>query len=447
MSKTTFSNWLGNVVSEVTEILRPTSVQQLQDMVGKETGRLLVFGSKMSKTPILGARAGKAIDTSGLDQILELGADYVVAQAGITLYELSRALYAQGRQLPGFTITVNPSIGGCITAPTKGVNQPFRPGANSVSSAIDWVTLVKPSGERVQLHARADEAELALLKDSYGTIGVVAEARLQTVPLVSAEVQEEIVPLQPFLHDASALARGIENRVLLLPKLGCGMVRNHRDVRVEAPSRPYEQVIGDPTHPYVSLATRLPRWARKAILKPAVRIGVDRKPQRKLHIENLTLYPAKEKFFLDFIQWSVPTRDLASLLPEIIDFCSAHPDFPPESLVELIRINPESRFFDSDDRVAVDPVCFDRHAGARWERFYRDYNGFMVQRRASPYLNQTRFLDPGDLRHIYGDRYEAWRGAIFAADPERKFGSTYLDHVLDLQSLPAARTQPATAQG
>jgi hypothetical protein len=54
----------------------------------------------------------------------------------------------------------------------------------------------------------------------------------------------------------------------------------------------------------------------------------------------------------------------------------------------------------------------------------------MVERRATPYLNQTRYLGPGDLRQIYGARYDAWRDAILAVDPERKLGSSYLDHLL-----------------
>jgi hypothetical protein len=167
-------------------------------------------------------------------------------------------------------------------------------------------------------------------------------------------------------------------------------------------------------------------------MKAAVWAGGNGKAQRKLHLENLTLYPEKEKFFLDFIQWSVPTPSLGQVLPEVMRFCQRHPDFPPESLVELIRINPEPRFLDSDDRMAIDPVCFDRHASPRWEVFYRDLNRFMVERRASPFLNQTRFLGPEDLRFIYGERYEAWRSAIQQVDPSRKLGSTYLDHVLDL---------------
>jgi hypothetical protein len=45
-------------------------------------------------------------------------------------------------------------------------------------------------------------------------------------------------------------------------------------------------------------------------------------------------------------------------------------------------------------------------------------------------LNQTRYIDAADMRHVYGERYDAWRAAILAIDPQRKLGSVYLDRVL-----------------
>lgn len=427
----TITNWLGNITSEVERVFKPASVTELQDILGEAPGRVLVLGSRMSKTPVLAARGGSALDMSGLDKILDLSDEHVTVQAGVTLYELHRALYARGQQLPGFTITVNPSIGGTISAPTKGANHPFIPGSNSVSSAIVSVRVVRPSGELVELRAGEHDAELALLKDSYGCVGVVADATLRTVPLVSAEVYEEIVPLDEFLRDPAQHTRALENRALIMPKLGCVMVRVHADRREVPPEKPYEAVIDSPTHPYVSLARSLPRWSRATVLNAAVRLGVKGRPHRKLHIQNLTLYPEAKKFFLDFAQWSVPTTHFGRVLLEVVELCRSHPGFPPESIVELLRINPEHRFFDSDDRIAFDPVLFDESGRAGWEEFYRAYNRFMVERRASPFLNQTRYLEAADLKHIYGSRYDAWKSAIFALDPSHKLGSSYLDRVLE----------------
>ena len=147
-------NWLGNVGATVDEVLRPRSITELQEMVGGARDRLLVMGGRMSKTALMDPPGRRALDMSGMNQIVETAADSVVVGGGITVYDLSRALYAQGRQLPGFTITADPSVGGSITAPTKGANHPFVPGANGVSGAVLSVKVVRPSGELVELHAR-----------------------------------------------------------------------------------------------------------------------------------------------------------------------------------------------------------------------------------------------------------------------------------------------------
>jgi FAD/FMN-containing dehydrogenase len=423
-------NWLGNVVATVDEVLRPRGISQLQEIVGGARDRLLVMGGRMSKTALMAPPGRRALDMSAMNQIVETAADSVVVGGGITVYDLSRALYAQGRQIPGFTITADPTVGGSITAPTKGANHPFNPQANGVSGAVLSVKVVRPNGELIELQAGRDDADLALLKDSYSAAGIVAEARLVTVPLASADVHEEVLPLRQILEDPRDHARALDNRTLLFPKLDLLVMRVHQNRRPAVPSAPFESLLTGPNTPYVRLARQLPRVLRAPVLRAAVRFGVERKPQYRLHIQNLTHYPRDGSAYLDFITWSLSFTRFAEAMPRITRFCREHPDYPAESLIEIFRTFPERRFFDSDERVAVDPVAFDRTDTVRWERFYGDYNRMMVELGASPFLNQTRHISAGDMRQIYGARYDAWRDALLRIDSTRKLGSRYLDHVL-----------------
>jgi FAD/FMN-containing dehydrogenase len=428
-------NWLGNVTATVDEVLRPRSLGDLQEMVGGARDRLLVMGGRMSKTPLLDPPGRRALDMSSLNQIVETGADSVVVGGGITVYDLSRALYGHGRQIPGFTITADPSVGGSITAPTKGANHPFNPGANGVSGAVLSVKVVRPSGELVELHAGRHDTELALLKDSYSAAGIVAEARLKTVPLAGADVHEEVLPLQRFLDDPRDHARALDNRTLLFPKLDLLVMRVHQNRRPASPDAPFESLLTGPNTSYVKLARALPRALRAPVLRTAVKLGVERKAQHRLHIQNLTHYPRDGSAYLDFITWSLSFTRFAEAMPRITRFCRDHPAYPAESLIEIFRTFPEPRFFDSDERVAIDPVAFDRRDAARWESFYRDYNRMMVELGASPFLNQTRHITAGDMRRIYGSKYDRWRDALLGIDPTRKLGSRYLDRVLGFEAF------------
>ena len=431
-------NWLGNVTATVDEVLRPRRIAELQEMVGGARDRLLVMGGRMSKTALLdppfdfaqGRPGRRAVDMSAMNQIVDTAADAVVVGGGITVLDLSRTLYAQGRQLPGFTITADPSVGGSITAPTKGANHPFNPGANGVSGAVLSAKVVRPSGELVELHAGRHDGELALLKDSYSAAGIVAEVRLKTVPLASADVHEEVLPLQPFLDDPRDHARALDNRTLLFPKLDLLVMRVHQNRRPATPDAPFESLLTGPNTPYVKLARALPRALRAPVLRAAVRFGVERKPAHRLHIQNLTHYPRDGAAYLDFVTWSLSFTRFAEAMPRITRFCREHRDYPAESLIEIFRTFPEPRFFDSDERVAIDPVAFDRTGAPRWESFYRDYNRMMVELGAAPFLNQTRHITADDMRRVYGAKYDAWREALLHIDPTRKFGSRYLDRVL-----------------
>lgn len=431
-------NWLGNVSATVDEVLRPRSIPELQDIIGRANDRLLVMGGRMSKTALMdppfdfaqGKPGRRALDMSTMNQIIETTDDSVVVGGGITVLDLSRALYAKSRQIPGFTITADPSVGGCITAPTKGANHPFIRGANGVSGAVLSVKVVRPSGELVELHAGRDDGELALLKDSYSAAGVVAEARLRIVPLAAADVHEIVLPLQPFLDDPADHARALDNRTLLFPKLDLLMMRVHQNHRTATPGAPFDSLLTGPNTPYVKLARVLPRGVRRPVLRTAVKLGHDSKSSYKLHIQNLTHYPRDGSAYLDFVTWSLSFTRFAEAMPRITRFCREHPDYPAESLIEIFRTFPEPRFFDSDERVAIDPVAFDRSDSVRWERFYRDYNRMMVELGAAPFLNQTRHITADDMRKLYGAKYDAWRDALLRLDPTRKLGSRYLDSVL-----------------
>ncbi len=86
-------NWLGNVTATVDEVLRPRSIGQLQEIVGSARDRLLVMGGRMSKTALMDPPGRRAIDMRAMNQIVETAADSVVVGGGITVYDLSRALY------------------------------------------------------------------------------------------------------------------------------------------------------------------------------------------------------------------------------------------------------------------------------------------------------------------------------------------------------------------
>jgi hypothetical protein len=153
---------------------------------------------------------------------------------------------------------------------------------NSVSSAVQWVKVVRPSGELVVLRAGEQDRELALLKDSYSAVGVVAEARRR------------------FMEDGQERARALENRTFLFPKLDLALVRVHSDVRRATPTAPFETLLSGPNTPYVRLPRQLPRLGRSVILSGAVRLGADTNGRRKLHVQNLTPHPLDGSGYLFF---------------------------------------------------------------------------------------------------------------------------------------------------
>ncbi len=328
------SNWLGNMTVNADRVVRPATTTQVQEAVASETGKIVVLGRRMSKTGLVSAEGGCALDMSRFVGVVSVEGNRVVVRAGTSLYDLTKVLYGYGRQIPGFTITANVSVGGCVTAPTKGNNHPFIPGANSVSGALLSLKLVRPTDELAELIAGRDDEEIALVKDSYGSIGIVVDVTLRTVPLVTADVTEIALPLDRVLDDEAEHERVLNSRFLLCPKLKVAVLRLHENQREGAePSEAYEELVGSPDNPYVRLMHKVPMWARRSVMAGMVEMG------------------------------------------------------------------------------------------------------------STPFLNQTRYLKPDDLRRIYGRTYDRWRDALRERDPDGKFGSPYMRKFLGRESAETRQTR------
>ena len=167
-------NWAGNVSYSTARILRPTSVEEAQELIaGAETIRPL--GTRHSFSLVADA-AGALLSTEHLDRIVEIGETTVTVEAGIRYGELSSTLRDHGLAVANLASLPHISVGGAIATGTHGSGVSNK----SLAAAVSALELVCADGSIRRLSrgdADFDGAVVAL-----GALGLVARASLDVVP-------------------------------------------------------------------------------------------------------------------------------------------------------------------------------------------------------------------------------------------------------------------------
>jgi xylitol oxidase len=170
------TNWAGNIVFSARHMRRPTSVQQLQDVVaGAEQARVLGSGHSFNR---MADTDGDLISLSALPRVVEISADRMTVRVdgGIRYGDLVAHLDAAGLALHNLASLPHISVAGAVTTATHGSGE--RNG--NLATAVAAIELIRADGEMVTL--RRGDPDFAGAVVGLGALGVVATLTLDVVP-------------------------------------------------------------------------------------------------------------------------------------------------------------------------------------------------------------------------------------------------------------------------
>jgi D-lactate dehydrogenase (cytochrome) len=187
-------------------VAHPTSDAEVADVV-RSAAAILPVGAQSSLTGGATPMGEVVLSTSRLNRIVDIGTDWVRAQAGVTLTDLDRALAAAGKSYPPAPTFTGAFVGGIVATNAAGAAT-FKYGVTR-----DWVRalrVVLASGETIEVKrgsqlaasvapvptyrpprvpkcsagyfAAPDMDLVDLFIGSEGTLGVVTEVTLRVLP-------------------------------------------------------------------------------------------------------------------------------------------------------------------------------------------------------------------------------------------------------------------------
>ena len=164
----------------------PTEIAQVLRDRKRYPSPVRPVGSGSSTTRCIAANAGTVVDVSEMNRVLRMDADTVTVQPGISLPDLAEILSDEGMELIGGFDLANRSVGGAVCA--AGLEASIAGDVGQFAAHAVQLKIVSPTGRKFVVN---DETKslMALLRLSYGLLGVVYEVTLRIRPVQGFAVQ------------------------------------------------------------------------------------------------------------------------------------------------------------------------------------------------------------------------------------------------------------------
>ena len=182
-------NWSGTYTYRATQVHRPRSVAEVQDLV-RAGGRLHPLGTRHSFNGVADGDALVSVAELDGSAVVDPAARTVTVPAGMRYGDLARVLEAKGWALDNLASLPHISVAGSVATATHGSGNDNQ----SLASAVVGLVLVDGTGEVVRLGSDSPDLPGAVV--ALGALGVVVELTLAIEP--SYQMRQDIYERLPW---------------------------------------------------------------------------------------------------------------------------------------------------------------------------------------------------------------------------------------------------------
>jgi hypothetical protein len=427
------------------EVSTPTEIQQVLMDVRRYPSPVRPVGSGSSMTRCVTANGGTQLDLSKMNRVLKIERDRVTVQPGVSLTELADVLSDEGLELIGGFDLANRTVGGAVSA--AGLEASMAGDVGQFASHAVQLKVLSPNGKKFVVSEKT-KSLLALMRLSYGLLGVVYEVTLRVRPVQGFSVQTAKVSFKDFGRLGSKLLGATAGvKLYLLP------FRDRIYLELRRPA-----AEGDPGR---KLAWRIKDWAVYSALPEAARSLGMAVPIRQIRyplIDSLSevaqslvnnalvrsgsnsveqsgryrLLGSKSRF--TYTTWAFPAGEFANTALAYKLFCKeyyARTGFRCDIPTVGFRLNRDrsallSPSFDSP-MFTLSPMSTQVEG---WDDFVLDFADFAAKHHGVPFFNQTRNATPEVVNQRFGTRLAFFNKVRRELDPHDRLVNQFFQAYL-----------------
>lgn len=436
-SRTRWRNWAGNQTCVPSSIVRPTSEDELVELVRREHQagrRVKVVGSGHSFTDVA-VTDGVLVDLSHYEKVTGWDPDTrrITVQAGLTLQKLNRSLAVRDVALANLGDIAYQTVAGAISTGTHGTGRRF----GNLSTQVAGLRLITGDGSVLDCSPDVEPEVFAAARVGVGALGLISTVTLQCVPAFRLHAVEQLERVDDVMADWEGFVDATDHTELFwIP--GTGWAITKRNTRTQESPRPLtrtqhlrSKVLQD--NLLFGLALRADR------LRPGLGRRVQRlapAPERLEHIDHSHAVFASPRW-VRFLEMEVGIALAA--VPEAFERIRRLVD----RLGQPVGFPVEIRSVAADD-IALSP-SFGRETGylavhvpkgGAHLAYFQGVQAILDDYDGRPHWGKLHFLDADGL----APRYPRWDDAMAVRrrlDPDGTFTSVATDRLFGPVAEPA----------
>lgn len=424
-------NWVGDQACRPAAIEHPATVAEVAGAIERARGagrvvRVAGAGHSFTDTALTD---GTLLRLDRMRRVLEVDSTSGLArvEAGISLNELSEALWAHGLAFENLGDIDVQSIAGATATGTHGTGSRLR----NLSAGLREVELVTGDGSTVRVSADADPDAWRAARVSVGALGVVTAVTLQAVPAFTLEGTDATAPLEEVLGRVDELADGADHfEFYVFPHSRLALTRTNRrvDRAPEPRSRAREWLDDVLLRNYVfglacAAGRRAPRLIPQINRLLARASGTTRRVDRSYRI-----FASPRLVRFTEMEYALPRERAAEAVRAVLDV-AARPGFAVPFPIEVRFVAPDDAFLSPAGGRETCYIAVHMYRGMEWQPYFRAVEEVMNGFGGRPHWGKRHFQTAETLASRYPEweRFQAVRRRL---DPEGVFANGYVRRVL-----------------
>jgi L-gulonolactone oxidase len=445
------TNWEGGVTYRPAVIVRPRTVADVVRVVSDAAtypSPVRAVGKLHSPAPCSADIGGTMLDMTGMTRILEIGHDFVTAEAGALYIDVAEELARHDKQLHINTEIGNVTLGAAACAATKDSSLIGTSHWGQVSSFVSGLKIVKPDSTIANYNETDHPDEMRVLRSSYGLLGVLVEVTLRIKPTTAVYARHRTYTIDAFCAAVPDLiAQGNALMMYFYPFCEKVMVEERRELPGVKPTSSGRWWLRNAFWRHLGpwFTIMIARGCRGSAAEHRLRSVYDHLIRRwtgmlvggKATAPHLQIIRHQEKpgpYKFVFSMWSFDEVQFFDVFDAYCRFCRDYAertgfrcDLPAVGYRMVQDKNALLSFTHDAPGISIDPVST---GGAGWDAFLKAFNEFSSAHNGHPLLNQTKHLTPEQVGKAYGTRWAEFARARRARDPGNRLLSSYFATLL-----------------
>jgi L-gulonolactone oxidase len=424
-------NWTGDQRCAPTTIHRPRTREGLRHAVRGAAERGLAIhaaGSGHSFTEVA-LTDGAMIRIEALDRVLDAdpASGLVKVEAGISLANLSVALWDRGLAMENLGDIDRQTLAGAISTATHGTGELFR----NLSAQVEALELVLSDGTVIEVSESADADTFRAARVGLGALGVIYSVTIRAVPAFTMVRVDRPLPLERTLSEVDELAERNEHfEFFVFPHTDAALVIERN--RFDGPPKPRSRAGAYVNEILVEnygmdvlsrIGRRFPASIPRLVGFAARQFSHAERTDRSYRV-----FASERRVRFTEMEYAIPRRHGPEAVRRVLELVRGQA-LPVGFPIEFRLVAPDDAFLSPAFERETAYVAVHQYQGAPWGTYFRAVEEIMDSYEGRPHWGKRHFKAADELAGRY-PRWQDFQKVRARLDPEGRFSNAYADRVL-----------------